>query len=310
MSIQKLIELVKQGNVDTFNEFMQLYSPTEQVQIVSQDNFLLFHLAIASGYVPMFDAVALIIAQQDEYPFNQDLLIEALDARKAEGLKKSLEHNHGEMIDSFMKDEYLNCKCIEVFVDHPQYITSLQDQANANKYIEEVFESACRLSSIKFEAVLKMMPPTLLEQLLISGDPLLQANDPAVFLRLWDLTPLAYREQISATILPRCCINAAKYNQTSLIQAILSQLTAEQSLKCLQHEDYNAFVYASDRGNLELVQLIWKNLPNSINSEALMASNYAAYRWAKRADHIAVVEFIESVVPWDLKEQMHRATGL
>src|SRR5262249_7026059 len=77
-------------------------------------------------------------------------------------------------------------------------------------------------------------------------------------------------------------------------QLVLWVETEERKTALVSSVDFSAFVYAADRGYIEIIEYIWESLPALLHSQALAASNFAAYRLATKNHHTSIIAFFEA----------------
>ncbi len=101
------------------------------------------------------------------------------------------------------------------------------------------------------------------------------------------------REELIEQVVNHCLIILAKHGDVETLQVMLGWLNPQEKRYCLTYDEYNTFVYAADNGNSSTLQCIWSHLSEKDRIAALSASQFAAYRLAKRANHVNVVEQLE-----------------
>lgn len=312
---EHLIASCEQGRFNEFNSAFASLEMKQKMDFIQRDNFYYFHFAASKGYTDILDKMVECIfknANAKEWDEDEPLIL-PFDARQGEGFKKALENNYTATVQYFLDEEFTNLhnKCVEIIIENTQYI-SLVWQQPALKYLipEMINFASCNLQTLK--GVLSVLPNEVLMEVVTDSTwgPFEVAsynNAPDIITYLWDQCTERMQKTMIKLHFPQSLIIAAKNANLEAIQAILALLDEKQKIDVLSFEEYNAFVYAADRGALAIVKLIWEVLSSAQRIEALQSSNFAAYRLATQNRQAQVVAFLESITPETHIEKMKEA---
>ena len=177
--------------------------------------------------------------------------------------------------------------------------------------VETIFSNACRQNIVEVKRVLKIIPPYFHSQLLNFNSFSNACRERTIEIMefIWNLANQNIKNTLIENTFPICLINAIKLGERAIINKLLNWLNPNQQLSCLAYEEYNSFVYAADRGYLDILEIIYEILPHSVLLKAISASNFAAYRLAIKNKHTDVVLFLERISSPDQIKKMKKAVN-
>jgi hypothetical protein len=127
---------------------------------------------------------------------------------------------------------------------------------------------------------------------------------------LWNLVSNDYQKKVIKDNFASFFILATKNGYIEILKQLATWTESQQlKISLFSSEDFSAFIYAADRGYLEIVQFIWESLFPSLQLEALKASNFAAYRLAAKNQHLHVMAFLEAKIDIKNREKMKSAVN-
>jgi hypothetical protein len=311
-----LTALCEQGRFSEFNSSFASLEMNQKMDFIQADNFYNFHFFASKGYTDILNKmVECIFKNANAQEWDEDeALIFPFEARQGEGFKKALENHHFETVKFFLDEDFtqIHNKCVAIIIESTHYISLVWQQPTLKYLIPEMINYACSLDLEAIKRILSILPNAVLLDVVAkpAWGPFEAAsynNVPDTICYLWSQCSERIQNIIVKVHLPQSLIIAAKNVNAEAIQAILSLLDETQKVELLSFEDYNAFVYAADRGALAIVKLIWEALPQTQRIKALQASNFAAYRLATQNRQAQVVAFLESITPETHKEKMKEA---
>ncbi len=308
MLYEKLVQACTDGNLSEFEDLWQSYKvdATTQKEVLEHDNFKLFHLVIASGNVDLLDKMGRLLCEiSDEgWPYIEVLNI-PFTARDGEGFREALIHKKNAMVKAILGDEFLEQKCLEIINERVEFIAYVSNEPSLAYVLHYLFNDACATgveAILQLEKVLTrdqiitfLLPDNNTELFYAPTSSFESVNEAIVIKHLWNLLNAKEKARAANEVFPKCLILCAKIGNAKLIDAILQLLDKAQQRECLQFEDYNTFVYAADKGHVEVMRLVWDYLDNDGKSAALKASNNAAYRLAKQSNHVEAIAFLEAL---------------
>jgi len=315
----KFVQACSEGNVSEFDDILSACSEQQGNELIQFDYYACFHKAAANGHTSIVHKIFEHVIDAADKPFDQpggifppnEAVIPIFSSRDGEGFKAALMNHHVNTANRILDEEYLYLKCRNIIAQEDKFI-KLAWELGLKFIICHIFADACATSTAAVNRILKIIPKTYHKKLLIcqNGWPFRYAcrsGNLDIIRLLWQLSDADIRNYLFQSIFPAGIIDAAKNNQLELMKHLLEWANPQQKINCLRYEDYNSFVYAADRGYLDIVKFVYQHLPATLKGKAISASNFAAYRLATQNKHRDVVAFLEEIASDELIQKMKKA---
>lgn len=313
MNSFKFLQACDLGRVEELRSIFSSLSAAEKNELIKLDRYAGFHIAAAKGHVGIIDFIFDQAKKlTDEVPADE-AVIPIFLAREGEGFTLALTNKHIKVVEAILKEEYLFNYCEDIILEN--YVDFIWN-SDLRNFIFYLFAKCCGQNISSVQRIVEIVPQSSHHLFLEDVPPFLNkrflnlnsfeeacgSGKQDIVQLLWDLTsdkkPLERKFTSSF-------LRAVKNGHLEVIK----QLVAWAGSELLTSEDYSAFIYAADKGYLEIVQFIWESLPPSLQLEALAASNFAAYRLATKNQHSHVVSFFEVVSDAALQKKMKNAVN-
>ena len=312
------------GNTKEFNDLFSSLSIEQKNNFIAFDHFAGFHHAAANGHFEIVKAILNHVKLVTDLIPDDEAVISIFFARNGEGFKAALENQHIKTIEIILSEDYLYYDCLKIIAENPEFIRTIWDSPLRgcilflfSQYCEEDISLVQHL----LETISKESQHLLLEypsnKYTITNNFTIHFTSPFetacyynkldILQFLWNSFRLSYREKVIEEQFSSCCVTAAKQGHLDIIKQLSSWLNTEQKTSFLTSIDFSAFIYAADKGYVEIVQFIWEALPILLQPAALSASNYAAYRLATKMQHPHVIAFLEANASESTIEKMKKA---
>ncbi|MBN9289405.1 MAG: hypothetical protein BGO43_03800 [Gammaproteobacteria bacterium 39-13] len=316
-----LLKACQNGEADKFQQLFSSLSAEQKIEFLSYNDYEAYHQAMASGNLTLFEGItaAIIKSFATDMMDEEEVLIPAFEARQGEGFIQALERQHLAIVESMLFVLFLDYYCNEIINTKSKYIQFVLQHSNLKPAIPDLFKQACATDLDTVKRWVDILPnETLIE---ICNPKFSELNQeasrscfyyvasPEILDFLWNNLSPVIQATIANNVFPGCLVYQVKKEEVAIIEKILSLLDEKQQSHCFKFEDYNCFVYAADRGSLDIIKLLWKTFSSEDKINALKASNYAAYRLASKANHIQIISFLESVAPAPILLEMQPAVS-
>ena len=301
------IQICEAGDMKQFHTLFSSLSIEEKNTLIEFDHYACFHISASNGHHEIVNTIFNYVKSvTNEIPC-EEALVPLFLSRNSAGFKAALNHHHMQTVKLILVEEFLFHACIDIIASNPAFIKTIWHSELKN-CIFYIFSEHCGRNLLDVKSLLEALPPSA-QPLLIeyaddkypianitihSGTPFKTACyfgklDSLIY--LWNLFSSEHQAKTIEKEFSSCFIVAAKNGHLAIMQQLVSWVKKEQKIALLCSEDFNAFIYAADRGYLEIVKFIWQSLPPLLHHEALAASNFAAYRLAKKSNHTSVIAF-------------------
>lgn len=318
---KSLAKSIDEGNIETFNHIWVSLSHENKEKFITIDNYINFHTAAENGRIDIINCYLTHITETSEKLAAKEAMLCAFNAREAEGFKKALQNQHWDIVERFLTEEYLHSVCLDIIQASDEFLELIWN-SRLQKAMILIFNNACHQNTNEVKRVLRAVPESDYHLLLMTEIvefPNFQLKIISPFQAacrqgninlikfVWSLYDNRVKKGLMNSLFPLCLIEAAKHGHANVIKKLLEWLSPEQQTQLLGYEDFTSLVHAADKGFDHIIELIWGYIPTNARITAISANNYAAYRLAKRNNHVNTVELLETIVPPHLKSKMQKA---
>ncbi len=307
---KKFIEACSAGDTNKFHEIISSDSIVNADDLIAFNDYACFHLAAANGHSDVVKAVIdYVESVSDEMPC-EEAVIPVFQARDGEGFKAALINHHMKTAKLILEQEYLFSDCMTIIENNSEFFKIIWNSSLRN-CILYIFSNVCGQDISLVRKVLDDIPHSSRHLLLEQIDEKFTTQNFTAHIRnpfttacdngkleilqlLWSLVSPSYQDRLVKFEFPASYIVAVKNGRLDILKQLFEWVIADEKTSFLIFEDFCGFIYAADRGYIEILKFIWANLPDSLQSEAVSASNFAAYRLARFNQHHNVIDFLES----------------
>lgn len=323
----KFIQVCSLGKIEEVDSIFSTLSIEEKNELIKFDNYACFHLAAANGHVDVVNFILNYVKSvTDEIPADEAVIPIFLD-RNGEGFKAAIGNKYIETVERILNEEYLFQFCIDIIASEPNFIIIIWNSVLRNSIIY-IFAECCSQNITSVQRILKIVPQSfhhlfledVPEKLFITDSFCVMNLNPFVMACqsgkldiiqfLWNLFSDNYKKKLMEHQFELSLNFAAKNGHIGIVKQLAAWAESQQlKISILTSKDFSTFIYAADKGYLNIIQFIWDSLTPSLQLGALKASNFAAYRLATKNHHLHVMNFLESKIDIENKEKMKNAVN-
>jgi hypothetical protein len=322
----KFIQACGAGKIEDIDRIFSTLSIDEKNELIKFDHHACFHVGAANGHTEVINFIFKYVKSvTDEIPANEAVIPVFLD-RKGESFKTALNNKQIKTVERILEEEYLFNFCLDIIAEDPSFIKIIWNSTLRNCIIY-LFAQYCSQNISSVQRLLEIIPQSS-HHLLLEDAPLklftsalcimnfhpfgraCQNGKLDIIQLLWNLVSNDYQKKVIKDNFASFFILATKNGYIEILKQLATWTESQQlKISLFSSEDFSAFIYAADRGYLEIVQFIWESLFPSLQLEALKASNFAAYRLAAKNQHLHVMAFLEAKIDIKNREKMKSAVN-